>query len=109
MPIVFIEKPNYLLKRLAFVRKKLKLVVSLALSKLLLSLSLFLFFSVTASSQTPTGTVTAAQYFGDGISIHMDQLAAYDAASAVATDARDVYIAAQGPDTLSTRVCWDTQ
>src|SRR5688500_7823041 len=40
--------------------KKLKLVASPALSKLLLSLSLFLFFSVAASSQTVTGTVTDA-------------------------------------------------
>jgi len=37
---------------------------------------------------------TAAQYFADGISRHMDQLTTYDAASAVAPAARDAYIAA---------------
>jgi hypothetical protein len=39
-------------------------------------------------------TGTAAQYFSDGISRHMDQLASYDAGSAVAPGARDAYIAA---------------
>ena len=37
---------------------------------------------------------TAAQYFADGIRAHMDQLATYDAGSAVAAAARDAYIAA---------------
>lgn len=37
---------------------------------------------------------TAAQYFQDGIKAHMDQMAAYDAASAVPGAARDAYIAA---------------
>ena len=39
-------------------------------------------------------TGTAAQYFADGIRAHMDQMATYDAASAVAAGARDTYIAA---------------
>jgi hypothetical protein len=39
-----------------------------------------------------TGSV--AQYFSDGIKAHMDQLATYDAASAVTTVARDAYVAA---------------
>jgi hypothetical protein len=37
-------------------------------------------------------TGTAAQYFADGIKAHMDQLATYDANSAVAAGARDAYI-----------------
>jgi len=37
---------------------------------------------------------TAAQYFSDGIKAHMDQMATYDAASAVPVSARDTYIAA---------------
>ncbi|MDP4261433.1 MAG: SusD/RagB family nutrient-binding outer membrane lipoprotein [Bacteroidota bacterium] len=37
---------------------------------------------------------TAAQYFSDGIKAHMDQMATYDAGSAVAAAARDTYIAA---------------
>jgi len=37
---------------------------------------------------------TAAQYFSDGIKAHMDQLATYDAASAVPAAARDAYVAA---------------
>lgn len=37
---------------------------------------------------------TAAQYFSDGIKAHMDQLATYDAGSAIAAPARDTYIAA---------------
>ncbi|MEO5681370.1 MAG: SusD/RagB family nutrient-binding outer membrane lipoprotein [Chitinophagaceae bacterium] len=37
---------------------------------------------------------TAAQYFADGIRAHMDQLASYDAASAVAAGARDTYVVA---------------
>ena len=37
---------------------------------------------------------TAAQYFSDGIKAHMDQMATYDAASAVSPAARDTYIAA---------------
>jgi Starch-binding associating with outer membrane len=37
---------------------------------------------------------SAAQYFADGIKAHMDQMATYDAGSAVATGARDTYIAA---------------
>lgn len=36
---------------------------------------------------------TAAQYFADGIKAHMDQLATYDAGSAVSAAARDAYIA----------------
>lgn len=39
-------------------------------------------------------TGTAAQYFSDGIKAHMDQMATYDANSAVAASARDTYIAA---------------
>ena len=37
---------------------------------------------------------TAAQYFSDGIKAHMDQMALYDAGSAIATGARDTYVAA---------------
>ncbi|CAD5277400.1 MULTISPECIES: SusD/RagB family nutrient-binding outer membrane lipoprotein [unclassified Imperialibacter] len=37
---------------------------------------------------------TAAQYFAAGISAHMDQLATFDAASAVAATDRDTYLAA---------------
>jgi hypothetical protein len=37
---------------------------------------------------------SAAQYFSDGIAAHMDQLATFDAASAVAATDRDDYIAA---------------
>ena len=37
---------------------------------------------------------TAAQYFSDGIKAHMDQLATYDAGSAIAATDRDTYIAA---------------
>jgi hypothetical protein len=37
---------------------------------------------------------SAAQYFSDGIKAHMDQLATYDAASAVPAAARDAYLAA---------------
>jgi hypothetical protein len=37
---------------------------------------------------------SAAQYFSDGIRAHMDQMATYDAGSAVPTGARDTYIAA---------------
>ena len=37
---------------------------------------------------------TAAQYFADGIKAHMDQMATYDAGSAVSASARDNYIAA---------------
>ncbi|HTL08031.1 MAG TPA: SusD/RagB family nutrient-binding outer membrane lipoprotein [Chitinophagaceae bacterium] len=39
-------------------------------------------------------TGTAAQYFADGIRAHMDQMATYDAAAAVAAGARDTYITA---------------
>ena len=39
-------------------------------------------------------TGTAAQYFSDGIKAHMDQMATYDAGSAVSAGARDTYIAA---------------
>jgi hypothetical protein len=39
-------------------------------------------------------TGSAAQYFSDGIKAHMDQLATYDAGSAIAPAARDAYIAA---------------
>ena len=39
-------------------------------------------------------TGTAAQYFSNGIKEHMDQMAAYDAASAVSASARDAYLAA---------------
>jgi hypothetical protein len=39
-------------------------------------------------------TGTAAQYFADGIKAHMDQMAVYDANSAVAAAARDIYITA---------------
>jgi hypothetical protein len=37
---------------------------------------------------------TAAQYFSDGIKAHMDQMAVYDAGSAVAAADRDTYVAA---------------
>ncbi len=37
---------------------------------------------------------TAAQYFADGIKAHMDQMAVYDAGSAVDPAARDLYVAA---------------
>ena len=37
---------------------------------------------------------TAAQYFSDGIAAHMNQMATYDAGSAIAASARDTYIAA---------------
>jgi len=37
---------------------------------------------------------TTAQYFSDGIKAHMDQLATYDAGSAVSSAARDAYVAA---------------
>jgi hypothetical protein len=39
-------------------------------------------------------TGTAAQYFADGIRANMDQMALYDAGSAVAPAARDTYVAA---------------
>ena len=39
-------------------------------------------------------TGTAAQYFSDGIKAHMDQMATYDAGSAIAAGPRDTYIAA---------------
>ncbi|MBP1651967.1 MAG: hypothetical protein H6Q26_2124 [Bacteroidetes bacterium] len=39
-------------------------------------------------------TGSAAQYFADGISAHMDQMVVYDMNSAVSTAARDTYIAA---------------
>jgi hypothetical protein len=41
-----------------------------------------------------TVTCTAAQYFSDGIKAHMDQMATYDAASAVSPSAATAYIAA---------------
>ena len=37
---------------------------------------------------------TAAQYYADGIRAHMDQLATFDAGSAVSAAARDAYVAA---------------
>jgi hypothetical protein len=37
---------------------------------------------------------SAAQYFSDGIKAHMDQMATYDANSAVSAAARDAYVAA---------------
>ena len=37
---------------------------------------------------------TAAQYFSDGIKAHMDQMAVYDAGSAVTATARDTYVTA---------------
>jgi hypothetical protein len=39
-------------------------------------------------------TGTAAQYFAEGIKAHMDQMAVYDAGSAVSATARDTYVAA---------------
>jgi len=39
-------------------------------------------------------TSTAAQYFADGIKAHMDQMAVYDANSAVTATARDTYVTA---------------
>ncbi|HWJ90300.1 MAG TPA: SusD/RagB family nutrient-binding outer membrane lipoprotein [Flavisolibacter sp.] len=41
-----------------------------------------------------SGGNAAAQYFSDGIKAHMDQMATYDAGSAVSAAARDAYIAA---------------
>lgn len=37
-------------------------------------------------------TGVAAQYFGDGIKAHMDQMAMYDAGSTIAAGARDTYV-----------------
>ena len=37
---------------------------------------------------------SAAQYFSDGIKAHMDQMATFDAGSAIPAGARDTYIAA---------------
>jgi hypothetical protein len=42
-----------------------------------------------------TGGVTAAQYFDAGIKAHMNQLATYNANSAVAASDRDAYAAAR--------------
>jgi hypothetical protein len=39
-------------------------------------------------------TSTAAQYFSDGIRAHMDQMATYNANSAVSPTAREIYVAA---------------
>lgn len=39
-------------------------------------------------------TSTAAQYFADGIKAHMDQMATYDANTAISGAARDTYVAA---------------
>jgi len=39
-------------------------------------------------------TGTPAQYFSDGIRAHMDQMVTYDAGSAVAAAARDIYVTA---------------
>jgi hypothetical protein len=50
-----------------------------------------------------TGGNPAAQYFSDGIKAHMDQMATYDAGSAVAAGARDTYIAAN-PLTVGTEL-----
>lgn len=41
-----------------------------------------------------TSATTAAQYFSNGIAANMDQMATYDAGSAVSAGARDTYIAA---------------
>lgn len=41
-----------------------------------------------------TSATTAAQYFSNGIAANMDQMATYDAGSAVAAGARDAYVAA---------------
>jgi hypothetical protein len=41
-----------------------------------------------------TSSTTAAQYFSTGITAHMDQMATFDAGCAVATGARDTYVAA---------------
>ncbi|WP_276500298.1 SusD/RagB family nutrient-binding outer membrane lipoprotein [Terrimonas pollutisoli] len=48
-------------------------------------------------------TGTAEQYFSDGIRAHMDQMATYDAASAVSATARDTYVGAN-PLTASTEL-----
>ena len=42
-------------------------------------------------------TGTAVEYFTKGINAHMDQMASYDAASAVAAGARDTYVASRVP------------
>jgi TonB-linked SusC/RagA family outer membrane protein len=92
-----IEEPIILLKRLAFMRKKLKLAVSPALSRLLLSLSLFLFFSVAASSQTVTGRVTdAASKPISGVTV---QVKGTNKAT-VTNDAGNFSINASGTDVL---------
>jgi len=41
-----------------------------------------------------TSPTSAAEYFSDGIRAHMDQMATYDAGSAVAASARDLYVTA---------------
>ena len=48
-------------------------------------------------------TGTADQYFSDGIRAHMDQMASYDAASAVPGAARDTYVTAN-PLTVGTEM-----
>ena len=47
-----------------------------------------------ARFRTWINTGTAAQYFSDGIKAHMDQMATFDAGSAVSASARDTYVAA---------------
>lgn len=59
--------------------------VTAAQTKLLLAEASFLGWVTTG---------TAAQYFSDGIKANMDQMATYDAGSAVSAAARDTYIAA---------------
>lgn len=60
-------------------------LVTAAQSKLLLAEARFRGWITTGS---------AAQYFADGISAHMDQMTVYDMNSAVSTEARDTYVAA---------------
>jgi hypothetical protein len=45
---------------------------------------------------------SASQYFSDGVKAHMDQMASYDAASAVSATDRDTYVAAHPLDTSTT-------
>ena len=77
--------------------KKLELVASPALSKLLLSLSLFLFFSVAASSQTVTGTVTDATAKPvTGVTVQVKG----KSTATVTNDAGNFSISAAGTDVL---------
>lgn len=78
-------------------RKKLKLVASPALSKLLSTISLFLFFSVAALAQTVSGTVTdAASKPLSGVTVQVKNTTK----AAVTNDAGQFQINAGGTDVL---------